>query len=113
MYGEDAEFERFLEGLFDGGYGWASSLPPAGSGLYHEANIRNAGAIRTAIMLGAEFEQLKNGQWSEKTINSTYYSRSVLAFIFIGRHGLWIDDNGSPHPYSYFQEKLNVPHSSG
>lgn len=73
----------------DGGYSW---------GEYDaEEHPRNAGAIRTALMLGAEFEQHPGGGWSEKTINSVFYNRGILAFMFIATHGLGIDEHGSPY----------------
>lgn len=77
-----------------------------------EEHPRVAGAIRTALMLGAEFEQHLDGRWSEKTINSVFYNRGILAFMFIGRHGLGIDEHGSPY-FLYVlknEDKQDVPH---
>lgn len=77
-----------------------------------EEHPRVAGAIRTALMLGAEFEQQLDGRWSEKTINSAFHNRGILAFMFITRHGLEIDEHGSPRPYTLKNEdKQDVPHT--
>ena len=62
----------------------------------NEDHPRNAGAIRTAIMLGAEFFQDVGGLWQIKGIDTRSKQKTMPAWLFLATHGICIDANGSP-----------------
>ena len=76
-------------------------------GLNSEDHPRNAAALRTAVLLGAVFELHKSGQWTEATIEGRWRNRVILAYLFLAKHGVGIDENGSPSTRMYD----NVPRS--
>ncbi len=62
----------------------------------NEDNPRNAGAIRTAIMIGAEFFQDVGGLWQIKGIDTRSKNRTMPAWLYLVTHGVCIDKDGSP-----------------
>lgn len=66
-----------------------------------EEHPRNAGAIRTALMLGAVFECNKRGdrlgeRWCIVGVEGWWHTKSLPALLFLATHGIEIDKNGSP-----------------
>lgn len=72
-----------------------------------EEHPRNAGAIRTALMLGAVFEE-RGHHYSLVGIEGWWLTRSLPAFLFLATHGITIDENGSPKKLT---EQKDVPHT--
>ena len=68
----------------------------------NDEHPRNAAAIRTAIMLGAEFYQpcpdspTGSGQWSIKGINHICNNKCIAAWLFLATHGIGIDKDAKP-----------------
>lgn len=66
--------------------------------LDNEEHPRNAAAIRTALLLGAEFVQLSSGQlgpqeprnWFIPGINVGGTSKTMCAFLYLVTHGICI-----------------------
>lgn len=64
--------------------------------LDDEEHPRNAAAIRTALMLGAEFEELLptypggERRWSVKGIDCLSKNKTTPAWLFLATHGICI-----------------------
>jgi hypothetical protein len=63
----------------------------------NEEHPRNAGAIRTAIMLGAVLVHNEHtGKWKVEGIDVWCTTKTMPAWFFLATHGLGIDKDGSP-----------------
>jgi len=58
--------------------------------LDSEEHPRNAAAIRTALMLGAEFSLDVGGQWQVEGIDMRSKRKSMPAWLFLATHGICI-----------------------
>lgn len=71
-----------------------------------EEHPRNAAAIRTAIMLGAEFFEDVGGQWQVKGVDMRSHNKTMPAWMFLATHGLGIDKNGTPRKFKDIPPEL-------
>lgn len=62
-----------------------------------EQQPRNAAAIRTAIMLGAEYHrEPRSKMWSIKGVDFLSERKTMPAWLFVSCHGLGIDHDAKP-----------------
>jgi len=73
--------------------GWSEDLD-------NEDAPRNAGAIRTALLLGAEFVQDERGYWATAGVNNWSVNRTMPAWLYLATCGVGIDEHGSPVQFS-------------
>lgn len=64
--------------------------------LDEEELPRNAAAIRTALLMGAEFFVDVGGMWQVKGIDLRSKNKTMPAWLYIGSHGICIDKDARP-----------------
>jgi len=62
---------------------------------------RDEAAVRTALMMGAEFVQIEDYRlphslWMIKGIEYRYMTKPSIAWLFLAMHGIGIDKHGVP-----------------
>jgi hypothetical protein len=61
-----------------------------------EEHPRNAVAIRTALLMGAEFKQNRNGYWYIEGIACENNNKTMPAWLFLATHGICITKDARP-----------------
>jgi LPS sulfotransferase NodH len=71
---------------------------------------RDEAAVRTALMLGAEFVQRDNNRlyslWTIKGIEHTCMTKAGIARLYLATHGITIDKHGTPRLFKDIQNDV-------
>ncbi len=66
------------------------------------APMRDEAAVRTALMMGADFvlnDKYSHSQWTIKGIDHWCMTKAGIAWLYLATHGMGIDKYGSPKSF--------------